>query len=195
MKTIQSIGVYCSSYEGLDEVYRNAAIELGQRLAEQQITMIYGGGTQGLMGDISKSVMNNGGRVIGFMPRHLEEFEEPNWNITELHMVDTMHTRKRMMFEHSEAFFILPGGFGTLDETFEIITWEQLKLHAKPIIFININNYWSPLQDLTSNIFNQGFAKSEHEKFFKFVNTIPEAFQALPKAPEVTTNAPVVEWM
>lgn len=195
MKTIQSIGVYCSSYEGLDEVYRNAAIELGQRLAEQQITMIYGGGTQGLMGDISKSVMNNGGRVIGFMPRHLEEFEEPNWDITELHMVDTMHTRKRMMFEHSEAFFILPGGFGTLDETFEIITWEQLKLHAKPIIFININNYWSPLQDLTSNIFNQGFAKSEHEKFFKFVNTIPEAFQALPKAPEVTTNAPVVEWM
>lgn len=195
MKTIQSIGVYCSSYEGLDEVYRNAAIELGQRLAEQQITMIYGGGTQGLMGDISKSVMNNGGRVIGFMPRHLEEFEEPNWDITELHMVDTMHTRKRMMFEHSEAFFILPGGFGTLDETFEIITWEQLRLHAKPIIFININNYWSPLQDLTSNIFNQGFAKSEHEKFFKFVNTIPEAFQALPKAPEVTTNAPVVEWM
>lgn len=195
MKTIQSIGVYCSSYEGLDEIYRNAAIELGQRLAEQQITMIYGGGTQGLMGDISKSVMNNGGRVIGFMPRHLEEFEEPNWDITELHMVDTMHTRKRMMFEHSEAFFILPGGFGTLDETFEIITWEQLRLHAKPIIFININNYWSPLQDLTSNIFNQGFAKSEHEKFFKFVNTIPEAFQALPKAPEVTTNAPVVEWM
>lgn len=195
MKTIQSIGVYCSSYEGLDEVYRNAAIELGQQLAEQQITMIYGGGTQGLMGDISKAVMNNGGRVIGFMPRHLEEFEEPNWNITELHMVDTMHTRKRMMFEHSEAFFILPGGFGTLDETFEIITWEQLKLHAKPIIFINIKNYWSPLQDLTSNIFNQGFAKSEHKKFFKFVNTIPEAFQALDKAPESIMSAPVVEWM
>ena len=195
MKTIQSVGVYCSSYEGLDEVYKNAAIELGQQLAEQNITMIYGGGALGLMGDVSKTAMAHGGRVIGFMPRHLEAFEEPNWNITELHMVDTMHTRKRMMFEHAEAFFILPGGFGTLDETFEIITWEQLKLHVKPIIFININNYWAPLQELTSNIINQGFALSEHKNFFKFVNSIPEAFRALHKVPESIMAESVVEWV
>lgn len=195
MKKIKSIGVYCSSYEGLDEVYRKAALDLGQRLAEQNITLVYGGGALGLMGDISKSVMENGGRVIGFMPRHLQEFEEPNWNITELHMVDTMHTRKRMMFEHAEAFFILPGGFGTLDETFEIITWEQLKLHVKPIIFININNYWSPLQDLTSNIFHQGFAKAEHAQFFKFVDSVSEAFEILDNTPEPTTNESVAQWV
>lgn len=195
MKTIQSIGVYCSSYEGLDEVYKNAAVELGQHLAEKKITMIYGGGALGLMGKVSKAVMDHGGRVVGFMPRHLEEFEKPNLDITELHMVDTMHTRKRMMFEHADAFFILPGGFGTLDETFEIITWEQLKLHDKPIIFININNYWSPLKDLLSNIFNQGFALNEHKKFFKFVNTIPEAFEALQRTPESTISESVAEWV
>lgn len=195
MKKIQSIGVYCSSYEDLDEVYKKAALDLGEQLAEQNITLVYGGGALGLMGDVSKSVMDHGGRVMGFMPRHLEEFEEPNWDITELHMVDTMHTRKRMMFEHSEAFFILPGGFGTLDETFEIITWEQLKLHVKPIIFININNYWAPLQDLTSNIIQQGFAKPDHGKFFKFVNSIPEAFEALNEAPEPVIGESVVPWV
>lgn len=195
MKKIQSIGVYCSSYEGLDEAYKNAAIELGQQLAKQHITMVYGGGALGLMGDVSKAAMDNGGRVIGFMPRHLQEFEEPNKNITELHMVDSMHTRKRMMFEHAEAFFILPGGFGTLDETFEIITWGQLKLHVKPIIFININNYWAPLQALMSNIIHEGFAKREHEKFFTFVNSISEAFQILHKAPESTISESVVQWV
>lgn len=195
MTTIQSVGVYCSSYEGLDEVYKNAARELGQQLAERKITMVYGGGALGLMGEVSRSVMDHGGRVIGFMPRHLEEFEDPNWKITELHMVDTMHTRKRMMFEHAEGFFILPGGFGTLDETFEIMTWEQLKLHSKPIIFININNYWAPLQDLTTNIFNQGFALAEHQKFFTFVNSIPDAFKALEKAPEGLMSESVIEWV
>lgn len=195
MKKIQAIGVYCSSYEGLDEVYKNAAIELGQQLAKHNITMVYGGGILGLMGDVSKSVMAQGGRVIGFMPHHLKELEDPNWGITELHMVDTMHTRKRLMFEHSNAFLVLPGGFGTLDETFELITWQQLKLHEKPIIFINVNNYWTPLQALTENIFDQHFAKSEHKKYFKFVNSISEAFQALLNAPEPIAHEPVAEWV
>ncbi len=194
MKKVQAIGVYCSSYEGLDEVYRKAAIELGQKLAEHHITMVYGGGIQGLMGEISKAVMAHNGRVIGFMPHHLKELEDPNWAITELHMVDTMHTRKRLMFEHSDAFFVLPGGFGTLDEAFEIITWQQLKLHDKPVIFINVNGYWTPLQELTANIFDQGFAKPEHKQSFRFVNSISEAFQTLLTAPESTVSAPV-EWL
>jgi hypothetical protein len=195
MKTFQSIGVYCSSYEDLDEVYKNAARELGQQLAERKITMIFGGGSLGLMGEVSRSVMDHGGRVIGFMPRHLEEFEKPSGHITELHMVDTMHTRKWMMFEHAEAFFILPGGFGTLDETFEIMTWAQLKLHAKPIIFININNYWASLKELTANMFNQGFARPEHQKFFTFVDSIPEAFEALQRAPQGAVCESGVEWI
>jgi uncharacterized protein (TIGR00730 family) len=195
MKEIKSIGVYCSASERVDGVYKTSAVELGKQLAHHKMTMVYGGGAQGLMGVVANSTMDSGGRVIGFMPEHLKEFEDPNWTITELHMVDTMHTRKRLMFEHSDAFFILPGGFGTLDETFEIITWRQLHLHEKPVIFININNYWDPLEDLMSNIFDQNFAKPEHRKFFKFVTTIPEAFQALQRAPEPTSHEPLTEWV
>lgn len=195
MKEIQAVGVFCSSYEGVEDVYTNAALELGEQLAERQITMIYGGGVQGLMGKVANSVMSHGGRVIGFMPHHLKELENPNFAITELHLVDTMHTRKRLMFEHSDAFVILPGGFGTLDETFELITWRQLQLHDKPIVFINVNEYWTPLEELTKSIFKQGFARPEHKAYFKFVRSIPEAFQFLFKAPEPTTHEPVAEWV
>ncbi len=195
MKEIQAIGVYCSSYDAVKDTYKEAALELGQQLAQHNITMIYGGGVQGLMGEVANSAMAHGGRVIGFMPHHLVEFENPNRNITELHLVDTMHTRKRLMFEHSDAFCVLPGGFGTLDETFELITWRQLKLHDKPIIFININDYWTPLKQLTQNIFEQHFANREHKKYFKFVESVSEAFEALFKAPEPTTHEPVAEWV
>ncbi len=195
MKEIQAIGVFCSSYDAVKDTYREAAQELGQQLAQHKISMIYGGGIQGLMGEVASSAMFHGGRVIGFMPHHLEKFEDPNKNITELHIVDTMHTRKRLMFEHSDAFFVLPGGFGTLDEAFELITWRQLDLHDKPIIFININDYWTPLKELTKNIFEQHFAKLEHKKCFTFVQTVPEAFEALLKAPEPTTHEPVAEWV
>lgn len=195
MKEIQSIGVYCSSYNNLDPIYNKAAEDLGQQLATRGITMIYGGGAQGLMGIVANTVMANKGKVIGFMPHHLKEFEDPNWAITEMHLVDTMHTRKRLMFEHSDAFIILPGGFGTLDETFELITWRQLKLHQKPVVFINVNQYWMPLKDLTGNIFSQGFAKDEDKVSFKFVNSIAEAFQILTRAPEPPASKPVAKWV
>lgn len=195
MKEIKAIGVYCSSYETVDSIYKKTAFELGEQLAAHDITLVYGGGALGLMGQVATSTMESGGRVIGFMPHHLKELEDPNWAITELHMVDTMHTRKRLMFERSDAFIILPGGFGTLDETFELITWRQLNLHEKPIVFLNVNNYWSPLEELTNNIFNQKFAKPEHAKCFKFVKTVPETFQALLKAPEPATHEPLTEWV
>jgi uncharacterized protein (TIGR00730 family) len=195
MKKIQAVGVYCSSYDTVDGIYRKAASELGEVLARHHITMIYGGGIQGLMGEVANSAMVHGGRVIGFMPRHLEDLEEPNHAITELHMVDTMHTRKRLMFEHSDAFFVLPGGFGTLDETFELITWRQLELHEKPIIFINVNNYWTPLEELTQNIFDQHFAKPEHKRCFRFVSSVSDALQALLQEPEPTTHEPLTDWV
>jgi uncharacterized protein (TIGR00730 family) len=182
MKEIQTVGVYCSSYDSVSDVYNKAAVTLGEELAKRKITLVYGGGNQGLMGQLANTTMKEGGRVIGYMPEHLKNFEEPNWSITEMHMVDSMHTRKRLMFEKADAFFVLPGGFGTLDETFEVITWRQLGLHNKPVIFININEYWTPLRDLTKNIFDQHFAKPEHKKYFQFAPTIPEAFQLLLEA-------------
>jgi uncharacterized protein (TIGR00730 family) len=195
VKNIQSIGVYCSSYTHLKGIYTEAAIALGEALAQHQITMIYGGGAQGLMGTTADTVMTNGGRVVGFLPQHLKELENPNLTITEMHMVDSMHTRKRLMFERSDAFFILPGGFGTLDETFELITWRQLKLHEKPIIFININHYWDSFEALTKNIFEQGFAKPEDRAAFKFVRSVPEAFQALSTSPQPSSQEPMAKWV
>lgn len=195
MKEIQAVGVFCSSYDGVDDVYTKAALEFGLQLAERYITMVYGGGVQGLMGKVANSVMDHGGRVIGFMPHHLKALENPNLDITELHLVDSMHMRKRRMFEHSDAFVVLPGGFGTLDETFELITWRQLGLHDKPIVFLNVNDYWTPLEELTKNIFTQRFAKQEHNTYFKFVRSIPEVFQSLFKAPEPKTPEQLDEWV
>jgi uncharacterized protein (TIGR00730 family) len=193
MKQIKSIGVYCSS-KNVDGVYKDSATDLGHLLAKHKMTMIFGGGSHGLMGEVANAAMSSGGKVIGFMPDHLKQFEEPNWGITELHMVDSMHTRKRLMFENADAFFILPGGFGTLDETFEIITWRQLKLHEKPIIFININDYWSPLKELAKNIFDQKFAKAEDKSAFRFVDSVEAAINAILKAHE-TSHEPLGEWV
>lgn len=190
MEEVKAIGVYCSSYEEVAEVYKKAAAELGQQLAHRKITLVYGGGALGLMGELSNAAITHGGDVIGYMPQHLKEFEKPNTAITDLQVVETMHARKRLMFERSDAFFILPGGFGTLDETFELIAARQIRLHEKPIIFININEYWNSLQDLIANIFNQHFAKPTHKDYFKFVDSIPKAFQALLKAPEPITHEP-----
>jgi uncharacterized protein (TIGR00730 family) len=195
MKEIQAIGVYCSSYDSVSDVYKKAAVTLGEELAKRKITLVYGGGNLGLMGQLANTTMKEGGRVIGYMPEHLKNLEEPNWGITEMHMVDSMHTRKRLMFEQADGFFVLPGGFGTLDEAFEIITWRQLGLHEKPVIFININEYWTPLQDLTKNIFEQHFAKSDHKKYFQFAPSIPEAFQFLLKVKTPSTHEPVAEWV
>lgn len=195
MKEIKAVGVYCSSYNHLNPIYIEAAEDLGKELAHRGITMVYGGGAEGLMGAVARATIAHDGSVIGFMPKHLELSEPPNQEITELHMVDTMHTRKRLMFERSDAFVILPGGFGTLDETFELITWRQLNLHEKPIIFVNINNYWSSLRDLTSNIFTQHFAKEEDKKCFHFVNSVAETFQALLKEPEPMPPEPVEKWV
>src|SRR3990167_323298 len=195
MKKIQAIGVFCSSYDSVNSLYKKAAVRLGEELVKRKITLVYGGGNQGLMGELANTTMKQGGRVIGYMPDHLKEFEEPNWDITEMHMVDSMHTRKRMMFEKADGFFVLPGGFGTLDEAFELITWHQLGLHDKSIIFINVNEYWTPLKNLTKNIFEQRFAKQEHKKFFHFVNSVSDAFHVLEKGPEPLTHESAVDWL
>ncbi|EKE09896.1 MAG: hypothetical protein ACD_16C00100G0058 [uncultured bacterium] len=195
MREIRAIGVYCSSYDTVNSIYKKAAVTLGKELAKRKITLIYGGGNKGLMGEVANTAMKHGGYVIGYMPDHLKEFEEPNWGITEMHMVDSMHTRKRLMFEKGDGFFILPGGFGTLDEAFELITWHQLELHDKPIIFINIKNYWTPLKILTKKIIKQHFAKPEHKKCFHFVDTVPEAFQVLTRGPEPVVHEPMGDWV
>lgn len=184
MENIKTICVYCGASQSTEEVYKQAARDLGKVLADNEIRLVYGGGRLGLMGLVADGVLENGGNAIGFTTEYLNEFEGGHVGLDELHVVDTMHTRKMKMSEHADAFAILPGGFGTLDELFEIITWKQLKIHDKPIILININNYWDPLIALAKHIIEVKFARPEHANIFKVINSAPDLISALKGEPE-----------
>lgn len=131
---VKSVCIYCGSSNQARDVFQQTAAEIGQKLAENDFRLVYGGGRLGLMGIVANSCVKAGGYVIGYIPHHLDEFEGANTEIQELHLVDSMHTRKFRMAENSDAFVILPGGFGTLDELFEIITWRQLNLDRKSVV-------------------------------------------------------------
>lgn len=196
MEKMKSICVYCGSSNNISDIYKNAAKEVGKILAENNVRLIYGGGRVGLMGVVADSVMANNGKVTGFIPQYLHEYEVGHNSITELFIVDTMHERKRLMFEHSDAFIVLPGGFGTLDEICEILTWKQLRLHNKPIIFIDINQYWSPLFDtFVDHMIDKTFVRSEHKDFYKIIQStekLPSLIQAI--SPEKGLNLASKWW-
>jgi len=152
---------------------------LGQILAEHSIPLIYGGGRLGLMGEVSDSVLAAGGNVVGVIPQHLIEMEVAHHGVSDLVVVDGMHSRKRRMFDLSDAFIVLPGGLGTLDELFEILTWKQLRLHSKPVILVNTKGYWDPLLTLTGHLVSEGFARSESQLLFQLVESVTEALPAI----------------
>ena len=143
--SIKSVAVFCGSGEGNHQLFATHARQLGKSIAEKKITLIYGGGNSGLMGILANEVMANAGTVIGIIPRLLTEWERKHTKISELHEVADMHTRKRMFYEKCDAAVILPGGYGTMDEFFEILTWNQLKIHDKPIIVVNTAGFYDHL--------------------------------------------------
>jgi uncharacterized protein (TIGR00730 family) len=167
-----SVCVYCGSSANVALAYRAAAAELGRKLAENGITVVYGGGRVGLMGLVADATLAAGGSVIGVIPRHIQEMEVAHQTLTELIVVDTMHERKRIMAERSEAFLILPGGLGTLDEAFEILTWKQLGLHCRPVVIVNLDGYWEPLLALFRHAVREGFIRPEHAELFDEVADI-----------------------
>jgi len=181
MKKIQAVCVYCGASNRLDQVHKEAANRLGILLAQENIKLVFGGGRVGLMGILADAVVNNGGQAMGFIPHYLEEYEGAHNGAQELHVVDSMHTRKSKMAENSDAFVILPGGFGTLDELFEIITWRQINLHTKPIIIVNIDNYWNPLVNLMKNVVENKFATIADIQLVTFVSSVEEAIEKLLK--------------
>ncbi|GAK41768.1 hypothetical protein TCA2_4260 [Paenibacillus sp. TCA20] len=142
---MKSIAVFCGSNEGSSSIYKESAAQLGKVLAEQQITLIYGGSNVGLMGAVADAVLEHGGRVIGVLPHFLQAREIAHKGLTELIMVDSMHERKAKMAELADGFIALPGGPGTMEEYFEIFTWGQLGLHQKPCGLLNINGYFNSL--------------------------------------------------
>jgi uncharacterized protein (TIGR00730 family) len=158
----KNICVYCGASDRVDQVYKDAAADLGRTIGHNGFNLVYGGGRLGLMGIVADHVISSGGRATGFIPEHLDEREGAHPGLNELHIVDSMHTRKMRMSEMADVFVIAPGGYGTLDEFFEILTWRQINLHQKPIVIYNVNNYWGPLVKLLYSVIEVGFARDEH---------------------------------
>jgi uncharacterized protein (TIGR00730 family) len=180
--TIASVCVYCGSRKGARPAYVAAAEELGAYLASAGIRLIYGGGAVGLMGVVAESVLENGGRVTGIIPRFLDDAEVGKRDVTDLIQTETMHERKARMAELSDGFVVLPGGLGTLDETFEILTWKQLRLHAKPIVLINTDGYWDLFVHLIERQVEEGFVDRAYLGLFRVVDTVSEVIPALMEA-------------
>ncbi len=157
MTALQHVGVYCGSRDGTRKVYREAAHALGATLARHRINLVYGGAAHGLMGAVADGVLSGGQRVVGVIPKGLARAEFAHPRLSTLHAVESMHERKALMEKLSDAFVALPGGFGTMDELFEILTWAQIGLHAKPIGLLNVEGYWDPLVQQIERSFEEGF--------------------------------------
>ena len=154
---ITSLAVFCGSKDGINNVYVEHARQLGELMARHQIKMIYGGGSSGLMGTVADSVMQHHGYVIGIIPHVLVEWERQHHGITELIIADDMHERKKKMYELCDAAIILPGGFGTLDELFEMLTWNQLSIHDKEIFILDSNGFYEHLLAHIEQLNKEGF--------------------------------------
>lgn len=190
MTEIRSLCVFCGSREGRDPVHRSAAVELGRLIAARGMRLVYGGGTVGLMGVVADSVLAAGGAVTGVIPDFLVKEEAGNRQLDDLIITGSMHDRKRRMFELSDAFVVLPGGLGTLDETIEIITWKQLRLHDAPIIVLDIGAYWRPLHLLIDAVCAGGFADPGTAGLISVVQTPEAVFEALAAAPVPREQVP-----
>lgn len=156
---MKNISVFCGSSEGNDEGIISQAYNLGEEFAKRNITLVYGAAKIGIMGQVAKGVTENNGKVIGVIPEFLKLKEVYHPNLDELVITDNMHDRKVIMYEKSDGFMILPGGFGTMDEFFEITTWGQLGLHTKPIGILNLKGFYNDLLELANTMVNKGFLK------------------------------------
>ncbi|HIM76576.1 MAG TPA: TIGR00730 family Rossman fold protein [Rhodospirillales bacterium] len=184
MTEISSLCVFCGSKTGESPAYEAAARRLGEQMADRGIRLVYGGGRIGLMGVVADAVLAGGGEVIGIIPEFLKDLEVGNDAVTEQIVTGSMHARKTRMFELADGFVVLPGGLGTLDETLEIITWKQLQLHAKPVVVLNTDGYWSVFEDLIRRTVDSGFAHSAVAELFTMVAEPEDVFPALAAQPE-----------
>lgn len=172
-RVIRRICVFCGSNPGSDPVYAEAARNLGRLFAKEGIALIYGGGSVGLMGELADAVLGAGGEVIGVIPHALWAREVGHRGLTDLRIVDTMHERKAMMADLADAFIAMPGGLGTLEEIFEVWTWAQLGLHAKPLGFLDVNGFYTPLLQFLDRAVKERFVKEPH-RAIAFVDPDPE---------------------
>ena len=179
IKQKKSICVFCGSKNGNSAIYKDAVLELGEQLAKNEIKLIYGGGSLGLMGELSKSVHRNKGEVLGVIPKNLLKIEGINKNHGEIIITDDMHKRKKTMYENADAFLCLPGGIGTLEEVSETITWFQLNIKRKPIFFLNINGYWNNFRVLLEQFVSLEFSDQALLNYFIFFESVETLMPSL----------------
>jgi uncharacterized protein (TIGR00730 family) len=179
MSEIKSICVYCGSGFGDEPVFAENAAALGRAMAEQGISLVYGGGNVGLMGTVAQSALDHGGFVTGIIPEFLKSREKLLDDVQETIVVPDMHTRKRLMFEKADAFVALPGGIGTLEELVEQMTWAQLGRHTKPILMLSTNGFWKPLLTLLAHMREQGFIRPGLELNYLVAERVEEVIPML----------------
>jgi hypothetical protein len=183
------VTVFCSSSNAVAPIYREAAADLGRALVGRGATVVYGGGSVGLMGVLADAALAVGGRVIGVIPRQLVSAEVAHAGLTELIVVETMHQRKAIMSERAAAYIILPGGFGTYDEFLEVVTWKQLGMHDKPIVLLNVEGFFDPLLAQIERAVSERMIKPEYRGLIEVVRSLDEVLTRL----EAYQPAPVPE--
>jgi len=182
MAEIKRLFVYCGSRDGATPGYTRIAREIGKILAERGISLVYGGGSVGMMGHMARSVLAEGGHVIGIIPSYLDDKEITFEKCSELHVVGSMHKRKKLMFDLADGFLVLPGGVGTFEEMVEVATWRQMRMHEKPIVIIKISGLWKPFIKMLNIMVKQQFADEELKDIFKIVNSVDEVMHAFDEA-------------
>ncbi len=176
---MQSIVVYCASSLGVNPIYNEVATELGEKMAANNIRLIYGGGGFGLMGNVANAVLQSGGEVTGVIPNFLADLEVAHQTLTELHFVETMHERKFKMVQLSKGVIALPGGYGTMDELFEILAWRQLKLYDGPVAIVNTNGFYDLTLKQLDRMVADGFLKAENRAILLVADTVDEVLKMI----------------
>lgn len=187
-KNIKNVCIYCASSTKIDSIYFNAAKELGKKLAKANIGIINGAGGIGLMKEVSDSAIENGGKVTGVIPKFMIDQGWHNTELNEIIVTQDMHTRKQKMAELSDAVIAMPGGCGTMEEMLEIITWKQLGLYLKPIVILNINNYYDALLKMMDIAIEQNFMREQHRNLWKVATSVDEAIEMIQTIPEWDIN-------
>ena len=177
--TNPSVCVFCGARSGHDPSHAEAAEAFGYALADNGWRLVYGAGDVGLMGLVARAAQYAGGQTFGVIPVHLMRAEVGKRDLSQFIVTENMHERKKVMFMNSDAIVVMPGGAGSLDEFFEVLTWRQLGLHEKPIFLLDVNGYWQPLSDLVDHIIDQGFAEPSLRDFYRLVPDVPALTEAL----------------
>jgi uncharacterized protein (TIGR00730 family) len=191
-RTRRAVCVFCGSSSGIGPQYADSARQLGAALAARGLVLVYGAGDVGLMGVLADAALAAGGRVVGVIPQALVEREVAHRGLSEMHVVRTMHERKALMADRADAFLALPGGFGTADELFEILTWAQLGIHAKPIGLLNVEEFFDPLLAWIDHCVREGFLRAEHRDFLLISRDSDELLERILRH---RSTAPPSKWV